>query len=85
MKSGVYQEPCICFHSEENAIALAAYNGVSTRDSVMYMTYTPCVVCAKMIINAGIKKVVTKINYPDDAGKELLKQAKIEMIRIKEN
>ena len=82
MKSGVYQEPCICCHSEENAIALAAYNGVSTKDAVIYVTYTPCVVCAKMIINAGIKKVVTKMDYPDDAGKGLLKQAKMDITKI---
>ena len=82
MKSGVYQEPCICCHSEENAIALAAYNGVSTKDSIMYMTFTPCVVCAKMIINAGIKKVISKMNYPDDDGKKLLRQARIEIISL---
>jgi dCMP deaminase len=75
MKSGVYKEPCICCHSEENAIVQAAYNGVSTNDAVMYCTYTPCVTCAKMIINSGIKKVITKIDYPDDLGKELLKQS----------
>lgn len=82
MKSGVYQEPCICSHSEENAIVLAAYNGVSTHDSVLYTTFTPCVVCAKMIINAGIIKVVTKMNYPDDDGKELLRQARIKVVSL---
>jgi dCMP deaminase len=79
IKSGVYNEPCICCHSEENAIVQAAYNGISTDNATMYTTFTPCVTCAKMIINAGINRVVTKIIYPDDSGRELLSQAKIKL------
>ena len=77
MNSGQYKEPCICCHSEENAIVQAAYNGVSTKGSMMYCTFTPCITCAKMIINAGIQEVMTKIVYPDDEGTKLLKKAGI--------
>ncbi|PIN76868.1 hypothetical protein COV17_00665 [Candidatus Woesearchaeota archaeon CG10_big_fil_rev_8_21_14_0_10_36_11] len=75
IKSGVYSEPCICAHSEENAIVQAAHNGTSTKDATIYTTFTPCVTCSKMIINAGIKEVVSKVIYPDDDGTQLLKDA----------
>ena len=74
IKSGVYSEPCICCHSEENAIVQAAVHGISTEGATMYTTFTPCVNCSKMIINAGIKEVVAKVEYPDDAGLQLLKE-----------
>lgn len=83
LKSGVYTEPCICCHSEENAIVQAAFNGVSTNGAVLYTTFTPCTTCAKMIINAGIKEVVAKINYPDDVGTRLLKEAGVELKVLK--
>jgi dCMP deaminase len=79
LKSGVYSEPCICNHSEENAIVQAAYNGVSTKDAILYTTYTPCTVCAKMIINAGIKEVVAQVNYPDPVGRRLFKEARVKL------
>ena len=77
IKSGVYSEPCICAHAEENAIVQAAYTGMSTKGATMYTTFTPCVTCCKMIINAGIKRVVGKVKYPDDAGLQILKEAGI--------
>ena len=79
IKSGVYSEPCICCHSEENAIVQAAYNGTSTKEAVIYTTFTPCTTCAKMIINAGIREVVAKIEYPDDVGTQLLKKAGVKL------
>jgi dCMP deaminase len=79
IKSGSYSEPCICCHSEENAIVQAAYNGTSTKDATIYTTFTPCTMCAKMIINAGITRVVSKTIYPDDVGTKLLKQAGIKI------
>jgi len=54
---------CICSHAEENAIIQAAYHGVSVRGGVMYVTISPCLMCAKMIINAGIKEVVYDGDY----------------------
>src|SRR3989338_3158422 len=82
IKSGSYSEPCICSHSEENAIVQAAYIGVATKGATMYSTFTPCVSCAKLIINAGIIKVVMKAKYPDDVGIKLLQDARIELIHI---
>ncbi|MBI2146394.1 AAA family ATPase [Candidatus Woesearchaeota archaeon] len=79
IKSGVYSEPCICCHSEENAIVQAAYNGTSTNGAVLYTTFTPCTMCAKMIINAGITEVVAKTKYPDDVGTKLLKEAGVRL------
>ncbi len=79
IKSGVYSEPCVCCHSEENAIVQAAYNGTSTKGAIMYTTFTPCIACAKMIINAGIREVVAKIAYPDDLGTKLLKDAGVSL------
>ncbi len=77
IKSGVFSEPCICCHAEENAIVQAAVHGISTDGATLYTSFTPCVNCAKMIINAQIKEVVGKTIYPDDAGTKLLKDAGI--------
>ena len=77
IKSGVYSEPCICCHSEENAIVQAAVHGVRTEGATMYTTFTPCVNCAKMIINAGVKEVVAKVEYPDDVGLKLFEEVGI--------
>jgi dCMP deaminase len=79
IKSGVYSEPCICAHSEENAIVQAAYNGVATKGATLYTTFTPCTTCCKMIINAGIVKVIAKVSYPDDVGTKMLKEAGIRL------
>jgi len=54
---------CICSHAEENAITQAAYHGTSVRDGIMYVTISPCLMCAKMIINAGIAEVVYDGDY----------------------
>jgi len=54
---------CICSHAEENAITQAAYHGTSVRDGIMYVTISPCLMCAKMIINAGIIEVVYDGDY----------------------
>ena len=83
IKSGVYSAPCICCHAEENAIVQAAANGISTKGAAMYCTYTPCTNCAKLIINAGIKEVISKVEYPDDVGRRLLKEAKVKLRVLK--
>jgi len=56
--SGKELDECICSHAEENAITQAAYHGIALKDSTLYSTLSPCLICAKMIINAGIKRVV---------------------------
>ncbi len=54
---------CVCSHAEENSIVQAAYHGISVKDSTLYTTFSPCLQCAKMIINSGIKEVVYHQKY----------------------
>ncbi|MEE9369019.1 MAG: cytidine/deoxycytidylate deaminase family protein [Pontiella sp.] len=61
--SGENLGECICAHAEENAIVQAAYHGISVRDGSLYCTLSPCLMCTKMIINAGIKEVVYETEY----------------------
>lgn len=71
-------------HAEQNAILQAALNGVSTRGSTLYVTCQPCNNCAKMIINAGITKVVFDGDYPDAFAMELFEQGNTELIRLRQ-
>jgi dCMP deaminase len=61
--SGSALGECICAHAEENSIVQAAYHGIAVKDGVLYCTLSPCLMCAKMIINAGIKEVVYENEY----------------------
>jgi dCMP deaminase len=79
--SGQRQELCRGLHAEQNAIIQAAAFGVSLKDGELYCTHQPCVTCAKMIINAGIKRVVFLGSYPDELSLELLKEGKITLER----
>lgn len=63
VSTGENLDQCICSHAEENAIVQAAYHGVSVKDSTIYTTYSPCLLCTKMIINSGIKEVVYRELY----------------------
>ena len=63
IKTGENLEECICSHAEENSIVQAAYHGVSLKNATMYATNSPCIICTKMIINAGIKKVIYLKKY----------------------
>ncbi|MCH8274961.1 MAG: dCMP deaminase family protein [Armatimonadetes bacterium] len=69
-------------HAEQNAIAQAALNGVSCEDATLYVTCQPCTGCAKMLINAGIRRVVYEGDYPDDLARELLALAAVELLRF---
>ncbi len=62
--SGTQLEECFCSHGEENAITQAAYHGVSVKDATLYTTVAPCLMCTKMIVNAGIQEVVYNSDYP---------------------
>jgi dCMP deaminase len=74
--SGTSLEECFCSHGEENAIVQAAYHGISLKDSILYSTYAPCLICTKMIINAGIREVVYNDEYPlNDNALRLLREA----------
>jgi len=73
--SGERHELCRATHAEQNAIVQAALFGVSIKDATVYSTTHPCILCTKLIINAGIKKIVIKDSYPDKMSREMLKEA----------
>ncbi len=73
--SGERNELCRGVHAEQNAIVQAALHGVNIAGSTLYVTTEPCVVCAKMLINAGIVEIVTSGEYPDALARELLAEA----------
>ena len=77
--SGERHELCRATHAEQNAIVQAALFGVSIRNSTLYSTTQPCILCTKLIINAGIKKIVIKDSYPDKMSREMLKEAGVEI------
>lgn len=68
---------CLCLHAEQNAIIQSAYHGISTKGAILYSTYAPCTQCAKMIINAGLTRVVCGREHDDKFGMELLKSANV--------
>ena len=78
--SGERHELCRATHAEQNAIVQAATHGVSIKDSVLYSTTHPCILCSKLIINAGIKKIVIQKSYPDKLSEEMLKEAGVEIV-----
>ncbi|QOR34537.1 cytidine/deoxycytidylate deaminase family protein [Clostridium sp. 'deep sea'] len=73
--SGQRHELCRGLHAEQNAIIQAALAGVSINNSSIYTTTYPCVLCAKMLINAGIKEVIYLTTYTDELSKQLLTEA----------
>ena len=75
--SGTRAELCYAIHAEQNAIIQAAKLGVSIDGATLYCTHQPCVICAKMIINSGIKRVVYREGYPDDFSLEMFNQADV--------
>ena len=78
--SGQRYELCRGVHAEQNALINAAYYGVSTQDTVLYCTNQPCIICARMIINAGILRVVHRGNFDDDLALEFMHEAGIELV-----
>ncbi|MCD8206185.1 MAG: cytidine/deoxycytidylate deaminase family protein [Clostridia bacterium] len=75
IESGTRQEICYAVHAEQNAVIQAARIGVGVDGCTLYCTHQPCVICAKIIINAGIKRVVYKNGYPDAFSMQLFKEA----------
>ena len=73
--SGTRQELCRGIHAEQNAIVQAALHGVAIDGSTIYTTHQPCVLCAKMLINAGVTEIVYGDSYPDPLAEELLDEA----------
>jgi dCMP deaminase len=82
IESGKMHELCRGIHAEQNAIIQAAYHGVSVKDASIFCTNQPCSICARMIINAGIKKIYYQSGYADSLAKELLDEAGIELQQI---
>jgi dCMP deaminase len=81
--SGTQHEICRAIHAEQNAIIQAGNHGIKIDGGTMYCTHSPCVLCAKMVVNAGIKRFVTYSRYPDDSFMSLFKAAGIEFILMK--
>jgi dCMP deaminase len=77
--SGQRHELCRGLHAEQNVLLQAALYGISTKGSILYITNQPCAICAKMLINAGIKELIISNGYPDKLAKEFLKKAKIKI------
>jgi dCMP deaminase len=77
--SGTKQEICRAIHAEQNVIIQAGLHGVSLEGSSVYCTHTPCVLCAKMLVNAKISRFVSFGKYNDDTFVELFREAGIEV------
>ncbi|MDR3349151.1 MAG: cytidine/deoxycytidylate deaminase family protein [Acidaminococcales bacterium] len=77
--SGKMHELCRGLHAEQNAIIQAALHGVPIAGSTLYCTHQPCVVCAKMLINAGVEKIVFAHPYPDELAENMLNEAGIQL------
>ena len=80
--SGERHELCRALHAEQNAIIQAARIGNTTDGATIYVTNQPCVICAKMCIKAGIKRIVYKDSYPDPLAVEMLEEAGIELVKM---
>jgi dCMP deaminase len=80
--SGERHELCRGLHAEQNAIIQAALHGVSVNNATLYCTNQPCVICAKMVINAGITEVVIKVTYKDKLAEDILKEAGVKVSKL---
>ncbi len=83
ISSGTRAEICRGIHAEQNTIIQAGLHGVQIEDSTMYCTHSPCIICAKMIVNAKIKRFVTCSDYADKDFEPLFKEAGIKFEKIK--
>ena len=81
--SGQRHELCRALHAEQNALIQASLHGVSVSQSTLYATCQPCIICAKMLINAGIREIVISEGYPDKMAMNFLKEAKINLRKLK--
>ena len=81
--SGERHELCRALHAEQNAIIQAATLGQRIEDGDIYITNQPCVICAKMIINAGIKRIVVRDGYPDELAVKILDEAGLKVVELK--
>src|SRR6056297_1300495 len=80
--SGQRHEICRGVHAEQNLVAQAALHGVKTEGSTVYCTHQPCIICTKILINAGVKKIYFKNPYSDEFAARLLKESEIELLKF---
>jgi len=86
VEQGTRLDECLCSHAEENAITQAAYHGVSVRGGSLYTTLSPCLMCTKMIINAGIEEVAYNAAYPlGEVALSLLREAGVKLRQVAED
>lgn len=83
--SGERHELCRALHAEQNAIIQAANYGQSIEGASIYITHQPCVICAKMIINAGIERIVVDEGYPDEMAVEILEEAGLRIVELEKD
>ena len=79
---GERHELCRGLHAEQNVIIQAAYYGVMTKGTTIYSTHKPCIICSKMLINAGIEKIIYLEGYPDPLADKMLDEANIELVKV---
>jgi dCMP deaminase len=82
--SGERHELCRGIHAEQNAIIQAAYHGVSIKDAALFCTNLPCSICAKMIINAGVKAIYYQDGYADGMSTDMFAEAGVTLIQLEE-
>ena len=81
--SGASLGDCLCSHAEENAITQSAYHGMNLKGACLYTTFSPCLICTKMIINSGIVEVIYDAHYPlVDVANRLLKEAGVKTRKL---
>lgn len=80
--SGTGLDTCLCIHAEQNSVVQAAYHGVSVAGATIYTTHQPCLTCAKLIVNAGIRRIAYAGEYPDPLAAEMIRQAGVTLDRI---
>lgn len=87
IKSGERHEICRAIHAEQNAIIQAGVHGIRISGSTLYCTHSPCIICAKMIVNAGIERVVVGRDYPDSfkLSQNLFDEAHIDVVQLSIN
>ena len=84
IESGTRHELCYAIHAEQNAIIQAAKLGVSIEGATLYCTHQPCIICAKMIVNSGIVRIVYEKGYPDEFSREIIRESGVLLERFTE-
>ena len=82
--SGTQHELCYAIHAEQNAIIQAAKLGSSIEGATLYCTHQPCVICAKMIVNSGIARVVYREGYPDEFARQMLLEGGVKLEKFED-